>query len=129
RIHEFGGRLPDLLFVRAERMDIVKERAVYGPPDVVFEIISPSDRRAGLVSRESDYRSIGIPEIVFINQKRREVRVLRKRGDNYLEQLIKNGSVVLEGFDGFWLSLEWLFTEARPSVRDAVDRILNEQPD
>src|SRR5437762_7262602 len=38
RIHEFGGRLPDLLFVRAERMDIVKERAVYGPPDVVFEI-------------------------------------------------------------------------------------------
>ncbi|MCS6951098.1 MAG: Uma2 family endonuclease, partial [bacterium] len=41
RINEFRGRLPDLLFVRAERMSIVQQKAIYGAPDLVIEIIPP----------------------------------------------------------------------------------------
>ena len=44
RADDFGGRMPDLLFVRAERLNIVQQKAVYGAPDLVIEIVSPGDR-------------------------------------------------------------------------------------
>src|SRR5579871_4243537 len=33
-IGAYGGRLPDILFVRQERMDIVRQKAIYGAPDL-----------------------------------------------------------------------------------------------
>ena len=41
---DFGGRMPDLLFVRQERKEIVQQKAVYGAPDLIIEIASPTDR-------------------------------------------------------------------------------------
>src|SRR5689334_3545682 len=32
-INRFRGRLPDLLFVRQARMEIVQQKAIYGAPD------------------------------------------------------------------------------------------------
>src|SRR6185295_1603557 len=43
-INRFRGRLPDLLFVRREREEIVQQKAVYGAPDLILEVISPGDR-------------------------------------------------------------------------------------
>ena len=42
-IHEFRGRLPDLLFVRHDRMGIVQQKAVYGAPDLVLAQAGPVD--------------------------------------------------------------------------------------
>jgi Uma2 family endonuclease len=33
---DFGGRMPDLLFVCQENMDIVQQKAVFGAPDLVI---------------------------------------------------------------------------------------------
>src|SRR5579862_856561 len=63
RIDEHNARLPDLLFVREDRADIVQQRASYGAPDLVIEFISPNDRPAATIALETDYRSIGVPEI------------------------------------------------------------------
>src|SRR5262249_43433009 len=77
-IDQFRGRLPDLFFVRKENMEIVQQKAVFGPPDLVIEIVSPNDRRSDLVALETDYRRIGVAEIVFIYPHgRRRVRLLR----------------------------------------------------
>ena len=67
RINEFRGRLPDLFFVSQQRMAIVQEKATYGAPDLVIEIVSPNDRPSDLIALETDYRSIGVREIVFKN--------------------------------------------------------------
>ena len=45
QISEFGGRMPDLFFVRREREHLLTPKATRGAPDLVIEIVSPNDRR------------------------------------------------------------------------------------
>jgi Uma2 family endonuclease len=128
RITQFRGRLPDLIFIRRERMEIVQQKGVFGPPDLVIEIVSPGDRPSHAVSLETDYQTVGVPEIVFIDQRRRRVRVLRLRKDGYTEEQVTSGRVTLETLGGIQLETEWLFTEPRPATRAVVDEWLSSPP-
>ena len=124
-INEYRGRLPDLLFVRRERQEIVREKAIFGAPDLVIEFVSPNDRSSDLIARETDYRAIGVAEIVFINPRRRQVRALRKRDAAWDEAPLGSGEVlVLETVDGFAVDVDWLLAEPRPAVRPTLERLL-----
>jgi Uma2 family endonuclease len=123
-IHQFRGRLPDLLFVRQERMEIVQQKAVYGGPDLVIEVVSPNDRASDILALETDYRAIGVTEIVFIDQPRKRVRVLRRRGSDYVEEVLTTGALGLETLEGMRLETDWLFTEPRPGQRATVEALL-----
>ncbi len=120
RISEFRGRLPDLLFVRAERMDIVQQRAIYGAPDFVVEIISPSDRRSDTLQREADYRTIGVQETWFIDRPRGRVRVVRRQDDHYWEQEFSEGEVECAVLSPLRLRVEWLLGDERPPVHEVL---------
>jgi Uma2 family endonuclease len=128
QINEFRGRLPDLFFVRRERMEIVQQKGVYGSPDLVIEIISPGDRASTVRSLEADYRTVGVEEIVFIDQKRRKVRFLRKQASGYTEEQIAGGTVLLETLGGLQLQWEWLFDEPRPDELTVVGELLAVPP-
>jgi Uma2 family endonuclease len=125
-IHQFRGRLPDLLFVRQERMEIVQQKAVYGAPDLIIEVISPNDRRSDVIALETDYRAIGVTEIVFIDQRRHRVRVLRRQESDYAEEVLTADKLALETLGNLRLDTTWLFTEPRPGVRATVDALLAE---
>jgi len=124
QINQYRGRLPDLLFVRQDRMGIVQQKAIVGAPDLVVEVISPGDRPSDVVALETDYRAIGVAEIVFLDQRRRRVRVLRQGPDGYSEEERAEGSLVLETLLGLSLNLEWLFVEPRPDERATADALL-----
>jgi len=127
QITEYRGRLPDLLFVRRERADIVQEEGIYGAPDLVVEIISPGDRPTDLIALETDYRNIGVAEIWFIDQRQKRVRVLRKRDEGYAEEVLNQGVVQSEVVEGFWLEVAWLFAKPRPLELDTLMQILGGQ--
>jgi Uma2 family endonuclease len=122
-INQFRGRLPDLLFVRQDRMQIVQQKGVYGAPDLVIEIISPNDRASDIIALETDYRTIGVAEILFIDQRKQQVRVLRKQS-GYAEQVVTAGVLAVETLGGMALETEWLFAEPGPDERATVDRLL-----
>jgi Uma2 family endonuclease len=123
-IHQFRGRLPDLLFVRQDRMTIVQQKAIHGAPDLTIEVISPNDRPSDVLALEIDYRSIGVPEIVFIDPRKHEVRFLRRQQDGYVEEVVTSGTIVLESLGGLRLETDWLFLEPRPGMRATVDELL-----
>jgi Uma2 family endonuclease len=123
-IDQFRGRLPDLLFVRQSRLEIVQQKAVYGAPDLVLEISSPNDRLSESIALETDYRAIGVLEIVFIDLGKRRVRVLRKQTDGYSEEVLTTGVLALESMGGLALELDWFFVEPRPDQRATVDALL-----
>lgn len=123
-ISAFGGRLPDILFVRQNRMDIVRERAVYGAPDLVIELVSPNDRPVDLIGLEADYRSIGVAEIVFIDMQKQHIRKLCKGQAEYTEEILTAGTLPLETVPGFAVQVEWLLQEPRPDEMDTALQLL-----
>lgn len=125
QIHTYRGRLPDLLFVNWLRRAIVRQKGVYGAPDLVVEIISPTDRPSDIIALETDYRSIGVREIWIIDLPQKRVKVLRKRGKVYLEEVLTEGVLRSKVIKGFWLRVEWLFMAKRPKVLDVLNNLLS----
>lgn len=125
QIMEHRGRLPDILFVRKEHLGILREKGVYGAPDWVIEILSPQDRPTDIIALEADYRSIGVPEIWFIDQKRKRVRVLRRRQKDYGEVALGRGVLPSEVVSGFWLKVNWLFVKPLPVEVNILHDLLN----
>ncbi|MBS1251478.1 MAG: hypothetical protein MAG451_00511 [Anaerolineales bacterium] len=124
QITEHRGRLPDVVFVRKERAGIVQEKGIYGAPDLVIEILSPGDKASDTVALEADYRSIGVAEIWFVDQQRKQVRVLRKREADYTEEILSKGVVRSEVVEGFWLKVAWLFAKPLPLELDTLMQFL-----
>ena len=93
---------PDLLVVLKERSDIVKER-IYGPPDLVVEVVSPTSYVKDRYDKFILYEKHGIREywIVYPEQKVIEVWCLRD-GKYVLHSFaVEKGEVescVLKGF-------------------------------
>jgi Uma2 family endonuclease len=54
--------IPDLVAVRADRFAVLQARGVFGPPDLVAEILSPSNRRYDRNRKRRLYASAQIPE-------------------------------------------------------------------
>jgi hypothetical protein len=62
--------------------------------------------------------------IVFIDQRKRHLRTLRKQESDYAEDLCVSGAFRLEAMGNIELPLEWLFVEPRPGMREASGSLL-----
>ena len=80
-------RQPDVLFMSAARGGVRRPADLVGllrlemPPDLVVEILSPSNTRRQVEEKLADYRSIGVLEGWLVNFSARTVEVLRLSGD------------------------------------------------
>jgi Uma2 family endonuclease len=128
RINNFQGRMPDLFFVRKENEHLITARATLCAPDLIIEIISPNDRKADINATEADYQTIGVSEIVYIDLKRRRIRVLHKTDTNYTEETLSEQSLILQTMNHVTLEWAWLFEESRPDTIDTVLSLLQKNP-
>ena len=80
-------RQPDVLFISAARGSVRRPADLVGlsrletPPDLVVEVLSPSNTRRQVEEKLADYRSIGVLEGWLVNFPTRTVEVLRLSGD------------------------------------------------
>ena len=77
---------PDLIFVSRERLHIITNRGIEGPPEFVVEVLSPSTRRRDLVLKRRRYASFGVLEYWLADPINRIIRVLELRGGEYVER-------------------------------------------
>lgn len=70
---------PDLLFVSAARQQIVSDR-VFGPPDLVVEVLSPHPRIGKLDERVGWFARYGVRECWLVDQEARAIAVLSLAG-------------------------------------------------
>lgn len=125
-IGDYGGRLPDIWFIKRERSAIVQQRAVYGAPDLIVEILAEDNHAAEIAALEADYRTVGVSEIVFIVPHRLLVRVLRRNGCEYSEITLTNGEWRSEVVAGFHVPVVWLLSEPRPDEYETITALLQE---
>lgn len=71
---------PDLLYVSQGRHAIVERRGVFGAPDLVVEILSPSTAQRDLETKRALYGKYGVREYWIIDPVARSVDVLTQQG-------------------------------------------------
>lgn len=70
---------PDLVFVRRDRLAIVSDRGLEGPPDLVIEILSASTAKRDRTVKRERYAFFGVPEYWVVDPEARRVEVYRSR--------------------------------------------------
>ena len=94
--------VPDLFFVRRDRLHIVGPKAIIGAPDLVVEILSPSTRVRDLGAKMASYARYGVREYWVVDPVARSIAVFVLQGDHYLELPQEGGiarSTVLPGLE------------------------------
>ena len=72
---------PDLLFIRRDRLFIVGDKNVQGPPDLLVEILSESTAHRDLGVKLRAYEKFGVPYYWVVDPVAQIVRLFELQGD------------------------------------------------
>lgn len=102
-------RVPDVLAIRGARPT---GRFLREPPYIAVEILSPDDRADDVADKIDDYLDFGIPNIWYIDPRRRRVTVETRDGSHICRD-------VVETADGeFSIPLSEIFAEMASPVEE-----------
>lgn len=76
---------PDMLFISKERLDIIKEAAITGSPDLIVEIVSPSSASYDTVEKRDIYEEYGVKEYWLVFPQEKVIEVLTLESNIYRE--------------------------------------------
>ncbi len=102
-------RMPDASLVRKERFPGVTRRSqkIDFPPDVAFEIYSPSDRPGQIQAKRKEYQESGVIQ-VWIDLEKRLVEVIYpNRPPQYFQE---DQPLTIDTLPGFSLDLKALYS-------------------
>jgi Uma2 family endonuclease len=125
-IHLAPGRkcAPDVFFIRQEHMPVPLPKEFEGVPELVVEVLSPSNRRYDLRDKRLIYREAGVGEVWFIDAEQRRIIMDRHRAGSYEEEIITEGQLLSEALPGFWLNASWLWATPLPNRFMCLEEIL-----
>jgi len=115
---EGSGREPDVWFLKQENLSRLTDDFLFGPPDLVIEILSTDSVRRDRVEKFKEYAEAGVPEYWIIDG-----RADRRRADFY--RLDEAGHYTLVGTEdderiespslpGFGLNPAWMWASPEP---------------
>jgi Uma2 family endonuclease len=105
---------PDILFVAANRVGIMKPTGgVHGAPDLVVEILSPSNPARDRVLKRKLYSKYGVREYWIIDPQGQTVEVLTQTGSGLQTQQVfpMGSSIESPLLPGFTLDVAYLFRD------------------
>jgi Uma2 family endonuclease len=117
---------PDVFFIRQARVPTPRPKAFEGAPDLVVEVLSPSNRKDDLQDKRQIYRAVGVPEIWFVDKNYRQLIIDRKQEDSYVDETVTEGKAVSTVLEGFWMDVSWLWAEQLPNRMSCLREILSQ---
>ena len=109
--------VPDLVFMRTERLHLVSDRGIEGPPDLVVEVGSPSTEARDRGIKLQRYRFFGVPEYWIVDAEARRVEIWRSGEDAEAPEVFEVGDVVV-----------WQPAAAVPGLPIPVAEVLGGRP-
>jgi Uma2 family endonuclease len=102
---------PDIVFITRERLSVVTERGVEGPPDLVVEILSPKTRRIDRTVKMRVYARFGVRECWLVDPEALSFEIFKLSGGAYLLAQAASGKETAssELFPGLTLALDQIF--------------------
>jgi Uma2 family endonuclease len=117
---------PDAYFIRQRRVPKRMPKEWQGAPDLVVEVLSPSNRREDLDDKRPAYHEAGVGEVWLVDLPNEQVLVDRRRRRRYVTEVVNLGKVQSTVLEGFWLDVSWLWAEPLPKRTTCFRKILSE---
>ena len=108
--------LPDLAFFRKDRLNLLRETAIYGAPDLVIEVLSPgtADRDVGV--KFAEYEQHGVNEYWILDPETLAHRFYARQGELLVEFAHGEAQISSSVLPGLTLQRAWLDPEKLPRV-------------
>jgi Uma2 family endonuclease len=102
---------PDIIFIARERVGIIKESHVEGAPDLIVEILCPTNWVIDRRDKFAVYEAAGVGEYWIVDPDAKTVKVYSLRQDRYalVERYEPGQTVQSERLTGFEISVDALF--------------------
>lgn len=116
---------PDIAFVSSRHSDRIQEGRINGPPDLAVEIVSPESRDRDYLVKKALYERGGVQEYWIIDPAYRRAEFYGLRDGVFVPlPLESNRYFISQVVSGFWIDVEWLFSDERPPKQKCLERIL-----
>ena len=110
-------RVPDVLVVKNEHRDRIRETYLDGPADLVVEVVSPESVLRDYQEKVQEYAQAGVPEYWIVDPAHQVVSALGlKQGAYEVFFEGREGRLESRVLPGFWLKAAWLWQEPLPDV-------------
>lgn len=120
---------PDLFLFLEDHVPFpLPKKQFEGSPDLVGEVLSPSNGEDDMQRKRPAYRQARIPEIWLIDPEARTVTVDRLVRGRYQTQSVQEGKIESRVLKGFWLEAGWLWREPLPKVMTCLSQLLRGKP-
>jgi Uma2 family endonuclease len=112
-LHEHTIAHPDIIFIAAGREQIITERAIEGPPDLVVEILSPSTARRDRGLKARLYARFGVPHYWIVDPRAQTLAMYEIAGQRYgaARSFIKAAIATSPLFPGLRIDLARIWPE------------------
>ena len=95
---------PDLVFVSSDNLGIIQRRAIFGTPDLLVELVSPSSVRRDRYDKKELYARFGVKEYWISDPANKTLEVLTLKEGRYAlhccaEEKGKLTSLILVGLE------------------------------
>jgi len=130
RLTKYQGVEPDVFFIRKQRLNIIGELYVDGPPDLCVEVLSENSRERDRGRKFVLYAEHGVREYWIVDPLRNAVEFYENLDGEWAEiKPDEQGRLHSKMLPGFWLKPEWLTSHPLPPVLKTLQEILgSEQP-
>lgn len=109
-------RVPDLLFIAAARVHLIRPTFLDGAPDAAFEIVSPDSVVRDWRDKYQEYQSAGVREYWVIDPTTRRAEAYALARRKYVLLPEEDGRITSQALPGFYLRPAWLWKSPLPRV-------------
>ncbi len=113
-------RVPDVLFVSKERLDIVQRTYIDGAPDLIMEVVSPDSVRRDWRTKYQEYEQAGVNEYWIIDPGSQVVEAYALADGAYRQLPAGEGRIASQIVPGFFVKLAWLWQSPPPKLLDLL---------
>ncbi len=104
---------PDILFIEKSRKDIVHQDLIEGAPDLVVEVLSPSNWMIDRGRKQEAYRRAGVREYWIVDYRARTIDVLVLDSGEYVQRghYGEHDQAPSEALSGFEIEVAEVFAQ------------------
>lgn len=84
---------PDILFIANDNLSNIQNDGYYGSPDIIVELLSPSNTKHDLITKKELYEKFSVKEYFIINPENNEVITYFLNDGFYIQQNSENSKI------------------------------------